>query len=74
MVALGVVDSESGDHPLGLLVGDELGDRFLAEALGDADDRFDYELVDVSAGRVLDELAIDLDVVERQVLEVVEGA
>jgi hypothetical protein len=50
VVALGVVDSESGDHPLGFLVGDELGDRFLAEALGDPDDRLDYELVDVSAG------------------------
>ena len=40
----------------------------------DADDRFDHELVDPSAGGVLDELAVDLDVVKRQMLEVVEGA
>ena len=59
---------------LGLLVGDELGDRLLAESLGDADDGLDHELVDLAVGGVLDELAVDLDVVERQVLEVVEGA
>ena len=55
-------------------VGDELGDRLFAEASGDADDGLDHELVDVSAGGVLDEFAVDLDVVEWQVLEVVEGA
>ena len=74
VVALGVVDAESCDHALGLVVGDELGDRFFAEASGDPDDGLDHELVDLSAGGVLDELAVDLDVVERQVLEVVEGA
>ena len=74
VVALGVVDAEASDHAFGVFVGDELGDRLFAEALGDADDGFDDELVDASAGRVFDEFAVDLDVVEWEVFEVVEGA
>ena len=46
VVALGVVDAEASDHAFGVFVGDEFGDRFFAEALGDADDGFDHELVD----------------------------
>ena len=53
---------------------DELGDRRLAEAAGDLDDRLDGELVGVAARHVADELAVDLDHVEGQLLQVVEGA
>ena len=74
VVALGVVDAELPDHSFGLFVGHEFGDRFFAEASGDADDGFDHELVDLSAGGVFDEFAVDLDVVEGEVFEVVEGS
>ena len=47
-----------------VVVLDELGDRPLAEAAGDLDDRFDGQLVGVVAGHVADEGAVDLDHVE----------
>ena len=56
-----------------LLVADHLGDRALAEAAGDAHDRLDHELVGAVGDAAADELAVDLQVVERQVLEVVEA-
>ena len=46
---------------------DELGDRRLAEAAGDLDDRLDGELVGVVARHVADEGAVDLDHVEGDV-------
>ena len=74
MEALGVVDPgllEQGD---GGLVGDELGDGLLAHALGDGDEGLHHELVGGASRQAADEVAVDLDVVEGQVLEVVEGA
>ena len=56
------------------LVADELGDRALAHAAGELDDGADHEPVGGVGGAVADELAVDLDEVEGQVLEVVEGA
>ena len=56
-----------------LVVADELGDRLAAEAAGDLDQGADDELVGLGVGQVLDELAVDLQVVELEVLEVVEG-
>ena len=56
-----------------VVVLDELGDRRLAEPAGDLDDRLDGELVGVAAGHVADERAVDLDQVEGDPLQVVEG-
>ena len=53
---------------------DVLGDRRLAEAAGDLDDRLHGELVGVAVGHVADERAVDLDQVEGDALQVVEGA
>jgi hypothetical protein len=72
VVALGVVDAEAGDHPLRLLVGDELGDCFVAEAPGRCGRR--RELVHTAADRVLDELAVDLDVVKGPLLGLLSPA
>jgi hypothetical protein len=58
----------------GRLVGDELGDRLLAHAAGDVHHRGDHQPVGLVAHAVGDELAVDLQVVERQVLEVVGTA
>ena len=53
---------------------DALGDRAFAEALRDGDERRDDELVGAVGRAAGDELAVDLEVVEREVLEVVEAA
>ena len=74
VVALAVVDAEAGQHFDGFLVADELGDRALAHAAGDLHDCGDQDAVGLIHGAVADELAVDLEVVEGQVLEVVEGA
>src|SRR3954469_6844686 len=72
--ALGVVDAHAPQQRRRLAVADVLGHRALAEPARDVDDRLDDELVGPVDGRVADELAVDLQVVERQVLEVVERA
>jgi len=74
VVALAVVDAEAGQEADGFLVADELGDRVLAESACDADERLDDEPVGLAGGAAGDELAVDLQEVKRQVLEVVEGA
>ena len=56
------------------LVADELGDRALAHAPRELDDGADHQAVGGVGGAVAHELAVDLDEVEGQVLEVVEGA
>ena len=56
------------------VVADELGDRLLAHAPGDVDQRLHDSWFGGVLGEAADELAVDLEVVERQVLEVVEGA
>ena len=70
--ALHVVDAEVAHQRHRLLVADHLGDRALAEPAGDVHDRLDHELVGAVGHAAAHELAVDLQVVERQVLEVVE--
>src|SRR5689334_17336291 len=72
--ALGVIDAVLLEEPDRLVVGYRFGDGLDPEALGDADDRLDHVLVDLAAREVLDEFAVELEVMDRQVLEVVEGA
>ena len=59
---------------VGDVVLDVLGDRRLAEPAGDLDDRLHGQLVGVAARHVADEGAVDLDQVEGDLLQVVEGA
>ena len=70
--ALGEVDAHLAQQLERLAVVDELGDRALAQPAGDVDDRPHDQLVGPVVGRSRDELAVDLQQVERQVLEVVE--
>ena len=72
--ALGVVDALRAHEGLQLRVADELRDRLLAQPAGDPHDGLDDELVGLVAQAARDELAVDLQVVEGQVLEVVERA
>src|SRR5450759_1165818 len=72
--ALGVVDAVVAQQPHRRLVADVLGDRLLAHAAGYADERLHDELVLARGGQGADEVAIDLQIAEREVLEVVEGA
>ena len=51
---------------------DALGDRSQLEAAGDLDHRPDHPLIDLASRQAADELSVDLQVVHRQVLEVVE--
>ena len=71
--ALGHVDAVFAQHFRGHVVLDVLGDRLLAQPAGDLDDRLDGQLVGVAAGHVADERAVDLDQVEREPLQMVEG-
>ena len=72
--ALSVVDAEVGEQADGFFVADELGDRALAHAGGDVDCGFDQQSVGFAGAAALDELAVDLEEVEGEVFEVVEGA
>src|SRR4051812_1208366 len=72
VVALGVVDTQAGEQVDGLLVADDLGDRLLVEAAGEFDHRLDHQLVGGAVAGVSNELAVDLQEVEWQVLQVVE--
>lgn len=56
-----------------MVVADELGDRLGAEASGDVDYGLDDELIGGGVDELGDEPAVDLQVVELEVLEVVEG-
>src|SRR2546427_1442458 len=74
VIALRVIDTAL-PQPVGhLYVADELGDGLLAHALRDPDDRFDHKLVGGVGDEAPNEVAVDLEVVEREVLEVVERA
>jgi hypothetical protein len=73
-VPLAVVDSEVGEDVDAFLVADEFGDGVFAHAAGDLDDGGDQNPVGGVGGAVADVLAVDLEVVERQVLEVIERA
>src|SRR3984957_10993140 len=72
--ALSVVDAEAGEQAGGLFAADVLGDCLLAHAGGDVDRCFGQEPGGFVASASFDDLAVDLEVVEREVLEVVEGA
>ena len=74
MVALRVVDAALPEEAGGILVGHKLGDGFLVESPGDADNGLDDELVHRACDDPSDEIAVDLEIVEGQRLEVVEGA
>ena len=72
--SLGHVDAVFAQHLGRAVVLHVLGDRRLAEAAGDLHDRLDGQLVGVRARHVADEGAVDLDQVEGDPLQVVEGA
>src|SRR4051794_23735371 len=72
VVALREVDAEPAEHPQRRLVAHELRDGALAEAVRDLDYRLDGQLVGLGRRDLADEIAVDLQVVERQVLEVIE--
>jgi hypothetical protein len=73
-IALTVIDTESGEDLDGFLVANKLSDRVFAHASGDLDDGGNQDSVGFVGGAVADVFTIDLEVVERQVFEVVEGA
>ena len=72
--ALGKVDAVCPEQRQGLFVLDALRDRLETERLGQADDRGHDVAVGRIRGEVAHEVDVDLDVGERQVLEVGEAA
>jgi hypothetical protein len=72
--ALHVVDAVVAQQLDGPVVAHELGDRGLAELAGELHDGLHHRLVGVALAQVPDEVAVDLQELERQVLEVVERA
>ena len=62
------VDAEALEHNERRLVFDAFGDRVLAHATGDGDDRFDEYLVVEIVWQIADEEAVDLDGVGLQML------
>src|SRR5581483_10882797 len=70
---LAVVDADVLQELDRRIVADELGDRPAAQAARDVHDRTHDQLVGGVGDEVGDELAVDLQVVELEVLEVVEG-
>src|SRR5450755_3760298 len=73
VIPLRVVNAQVAQQCQGLVVLDELGDRLGAQPAGDVDHGPDDEPVRRRPREPLDELAVDLDAVELEVLEVVEG-
>jgi hypothetical protein len=67
VVALSEVDPVLAQQADRLLVADEFGDRALAEAARELDDRLDDRLIGLAAPQAGDEVAVDLEEVERQV-------
>ena len=74
VVALGEVDAVAAQEQLGLVVLDAFGDGLLVEAAGQRHQRLDDELIGAVVTAVSDELAVDLEVVKGDVLEVEEAA
>jgi hypothetical protein len=72
--ALAVVDAKACEDLDGPQVLDVLGDRALPHPVGDLHDRGDEDPVSFVLGTAADELAVHLQVIEWQVLEVVERA
>src|SRR3954454_7768037 len=73
-VTLGEVDSVATEQTERCVVAHELRDGLLSEPVRDLDDRFHGQLVRLRRGQLADEVAVDLQIVERQVLQVVERA
>src|SRR4051794_15520882 len=74
VIALRLVDAELAQERDRLRIAGLLGHRALAHAARDLHERLDDDAVAGVAGAVAHELAVDLEVVEREVLEVVERA
>src|SRR5256885_2541085 len=71
-VALRVVDPETGEHLDDLGVLGELGDGLLAGEVPDLVDRAHHLAVDRIAQDLAHEAAVDLEIIDREVLEVAE--
>ena len=74
VIALHEVDAELAQQVLGLLVLDELGDGLLPEAGGRVHEALEDHPVGARGRALAHELAVDLEDVERQLLEVDERA
>ena len=74
MPALRVVGAETAEQDASSRVLDERRDGALAESAGGVDEGLHHNLVRVVSNEIAHELAVDFEVVERQELEVVEGA
>src|SRR5246127_5787842 len=72
-VALRVIDAEAGEHLDDLGVLGKLGDRLLAGEVPDLVDRAHHLAVDRIAQDLAHEAAVDLEVIDGEVLEVSEG-
>src|SRR5277367_1541308 len=72
--ALGIVHAEAPQQLKRRLIADELGDRQPAHALDNSHQRLDHELIVRRVRQSADEVAVDLQIAERQALEVLEGA
>src|SRR3954447_4477152 len=72
VVPLGVVDAELAHRLQRVGVGHELRQGWRSQASGDGDDRLDDEPVGGVVAQAADELAVDLEQVEAEVLEVGE--
>src|SRR6202789_3726624 len=71
-VALGVIDPEALQHVDDLLIFGELGDGLLARQMPDFVDGAHHLAVDGVVQDFLDETAVDLQVVDREVLQIAE--
>jgi aminoglycoside/choline kinase family phosphotransferase len=74
VIPLPVVHSQTGEHVNGRLVLDALGDRERPQTAGDPHHGRYERAVALALGAVSDELSVDLEVVKRQVFEVVQGS
>src|SRR2546428_1530152 len=74
VITLPKINTDLAEETSGLLVRNELGDGLLAHSPCDADDGRNHELVHGACGEAADEVAVDLEVVKREALEVVKGS
>jgi hypothetical protein len=74
VVALGEVHAVPSQQVHRCGVPDKFSNRLLSKANGHLHDRFNDLLIVSVPGEIADELAVDLEVVERQMLEIMERA
>ena len=74
MVALSYVATRSLECPQRLLVLDALGHRVQLEPVREVDDRLDHLARRHAVRQVADELDVDLEVVDRELLQIREAA